>query len=301
MFDLYEHYEIWFARVQLILFMVGLGVHLAIADFVAVLRQPRSLLFGFVGHVLVLPLLALGLNRLFDLEPRFALGLILTAAMPGGGMSKVFVFLGRGNAPLSITLTALTTFATLVTVPATLRILAAEYVPADFEMPIGEVVFDVVVFLLAPLMAGMALGRQFPEQRRAIGRWAIRVGFVVVAAMVIGALGSGRIRPGEYGLIVPLAIILFCLVGQQLNMTPFYILKMPRGDRLAVGIEATMRNMNLALLLNTSLFARNPEVYGGVLFVVLFYAATAMVCGLPLALNHRRLWRREDREAAGAV
>jgi predicted Na+-dependent transporter len=170
-------------------------------------------------------------------------------------------------------------------------------VPADFEMPVAEVVFDVVVFLLAPLVVGMLLGRQLPAQRRLIGKVAVRIGFVVVVGMIVGALGSGRIRPGEYGLMVPLAIILFCLIGQQLNMTPFYIGRLHRSDRLAAGIEVTMRNMNLALLLNTSLFGDNVEIYGGVLFVVLFYAATAMVCGFPLAMNHRRLWRREDNAA----
>jgi BASS family bile acid:Na+ symporter len=299
MFEHYPDYEIWFARVQLILFMLGLGVHLRVADFIDVLRRPRSFLLGFIGHVAVIPLVAVALNHLFALEPRFALGLILVAAMPGGAMSKVFVFLGRGNAALSITLTAISTFATLATVPAILHLLAADYVPDDFTMPVAEIVVDVLVFLIAPLVAGMALARIVAEQqRRAIGRWAVRIGFVVVLGMIVGALGSGRIRPGEYGLIVPIPIILFCLVGQQLNMVPFYAFKLPRSDRLAVGIEVTMRNMNLALLLNTSLFADNVDLYGGVLYVVLFYAATAMICGFPLALNHRRLWRREDAAVA---
>jgi BASS family bile acid:Na+ symporter len=298
MFEHYPDYEIWFARTQLILFMLGLGVHLQVADFVEVLRRPRSFLLGFAGHVAVIPLVAVALNHLFALEPRFALGLIVVAAMPGGGMSKVFVFLGRGNAALSITLTAISTFATLVTVPAILHLLAADYVPENFTMPVMEIVVDVLVFLIAPLVMGMALARVIPEQRRAIGRWAVRIGFVVVAAMIVGALGSGRIRPGEYGWLVPIPIILFCLIGQQLNMVPFYLWKLPRADRLAVGIEVTMRNMNLALLLNTSLFADNVDLYGGVLYVVLFYAATAMICGFPLAMNHRRLWRREDAAAA---
>lgn len=297
MFEHYPDYEIWFARTQLILFMLGLGVHLHVADFIDVLRRPRSFLLGFVGHVAVIPLVAVALNHLFALEPRFALGLILVSAMPGGGMSKVFVFLGRGNAALSITLTALSTFATLVTVPAILHLLAADYVPADFTMPVTEIVIDVLVFLIAPLVAGMALARVVPEQRRAIGRWAVRIGFVAVAGMIVGALGSGRIRPGEYGLLVPIPIILLCLIGQQLNMVPFYMFNLPRSDRLAVGIEVTMRNMNLALLLNTSLFADNVDLYGGVLYVVLFYAATAMICGFPLAMNHRRLWQRQDAAA----
>ena len=293
MFHLYEHYEIWFARGQLILFMLGMGVHLRTYDFLELARRPRSFFFGFIGHIAVLPLVALGINHLFGLAPALALGLILVAAMPGGGLSKVFLFLGRGNAALSITFTAITTLATLVTVPATLHILAAEYVPPEFDMPVADVVFDVVVFLLAPALGGMLVGGLLPVWRHTFSRWAIRIGFVVVVAMIVGALGSGRIRPIEHGWRAPAAIILFCVLAPQLNMAPFYLLRLPRADRLAVGIEATMRNMNLALLLNTSLFLDSRATYDGVLYVVLFYAGAALPCGALLALNHRRLWRRE--------
>ena len=89
---------------------------------------------------------------------------------------------------------------------------------------------------------------------------------------------------------VPLAIILFCVLGQQLNMMPFYVLRLPRPDRLAVGIEVTMRNMNLALLLNASLFGANEALARGVLFVVLFYAAVAFgPAACPWRSNHRRM------------
>jgi BASS family bile acid:Na+ symporter len=77
-------------------------------------------------------------------------------------------------------------------------------------------------------------------------------------------------------------------------MIPFYVLRLPRPDRMAVGVEVTMRNINLALLLSASLFKNDAELSGGVLYVVLFYAATALCAGLPLALNHRRLARREQ-------
>ena len=103
----------------------------------------------------------------------------------------------------------------------------------------------------------------------------------------------------EYGIGLPLAIILFCLLGQQLNMLPFRIFGWPIPDRLAVGIEVTMRNMNLALLINAKLFpAETSDLGKGVLFVVLFYAAAAMGAGLPLALNHRRLVKKAEAKAA---
>jgi BASS family bile acid:Na+ symporter len=76
-------------------------------------------------------------------------------------------------------------------------------------------------------------------------------------------------------------------------MLPFYLLRWPRPDRMAAGIEVTMRNINLALLLASRLFPEPDALGNGVLFVSLFYAAVAMGAGLPLALNHRRLARKE--------
>ncbi len=298
MFEHYPEYEETCARWQLVCFMLGMGANLLLADFVRVVRHPRSFLFGIVGQVLVIPFLALALSRVLDLEPPITLGLILVAAMPGGTISKVFTYLGRGNASLSISLSAVTTLATIVTVPLTVRVLAAEQVPDLPDMPRGKIVSDVLLFLLAPLAAGMLVRRFWPRHHHAFARWCVRVGFVAVAIMVLGSLGSGRIRPGQHGFVVPLAIVLFCLLGQQINMLPFYVLRLPRADRLAVGIEVTMRNTNLALLLNASLFGSRVELSGGVLFVVLFYAGAALLAGALLALNHRRLWRREH--AAGA-
>ena len=74
-------------------------------------------------------------------------------------------------------------------------------------------------------------------------------------------------------------------------MLPFYVLRW-RAHRLAVSIEVTMRSAELALLSRRNCFPAG-WVGNGVLFVILFYAAAAMGAGLPLALNHRRMARKE--------
>jgi BASS family bile acid:Na+ symporter len=295
MFERYPEYEYLLARIQLVCFMLGMGITLPLADFRRVWHKPRSLLYGLVFHLFVVPFLAVGINHLFDLTPGIAIGLILVALMPGGTLSKLFVHLGRGNVALAITLSAFSTLATVVTVPALLRLLAAEYVPENFTMPVDQIVQDVTVYLLVPLGVGMVIARQVPNHGKTLAYWCVRIGWVFVVVMVVGSLGSGRIRPGEYGLKVPAAIILFCLLAQQLSMLPYYLLHWPRPDRLSIGVEVTMRNMNLALLLFL-LFPGGDgaeSIAGGVLFVVLFYAAVAMFAGFPLALNHRRLSKRE--------
>jgi bile acid:Na+ symporter, BASS family len=303
MFDWYPQAEYPLSQAQLVLFMLGMGATLTAADFAAVARRPRFLLVGAACQFLLTPLLAVLLNHAFGVPPGIAVGLILIAAMPGGTLSKVFAYLGRGNIALSISLTLCGTFAAMVTVPLLLRLLAMEHVPPGFEMPVGQIVLEIVLFLLLPLAGGMTVARQAPVGRKPFSRWCIRLGFVVVAVMVAGSLGSGRIQPDQYGWSVPLAIIAFCLGSQQLSMLPFRLLGWSRPDCLSVGIEVTMRNLNLAFLLKAILERRglSEPISAGVLFVVLFYAATAMACGLPLALRHRLKARREAARAAASA
>ena len=134
---------------------------------------------------------------------------------------------------------------------------------------------------------------KFPRLKRPLAAWGVRLGLVVVAVMIIGSLGSGRIQPGTYGWRAPLAIIVFCVLAQQINQVPFYLFRWPRSDRMAAGMEVTMRNMNLALLLYASLFADNPRLGQEVLFVLIIYAATARIVEIPLALRHRRMGKKE--------
>lgn len=295
MFTFYSAYEEHFAQVQLTLFMLGMGATLSVGDFAEVLRRPRSLAVALAGQLLISPLVALAVSWLFGLTAGIALGLVLVAAMPGGATAKAFVVLARGSAPLAIALTAISTLAAVVTVPLTLQLCAQKYVPADIEMPTARIVRDIACFVFAPLAAGMYLGALAPRHRKALSRWLIRAGFLVVLAMVVCALGSQRIRPGDRGLVVPVAIVAFALLCMQLVMLPFRALRWPRADTVSAGMEVTMRNVNLALLLKAGLFPdRDSDTLGAeVMFVVLFYAGAAFFLGLPLALNFRRMARRD--------
>lgn len=297
MFDWYPPHEYNFARAQLVLFTLGMGMTLSLADFVEIARRPISFASGLLGQLLVIPLIAVLINTIGNFPPGIAVGLILVAAMPGGAMSKLFAYFGRGNMALSISLTGVTTLLTLVTVPVMLHLLASRHLE-DFAMPVRDIVIDVALCLLLPLTVGLFIGRLWPARHHLLSKICIRIGLCVVFVMIVGAVGSERIDAREHGLVVPIAIILFCVLGQQVNMLPFYLLPWPRRDRLAVGIEVTMRNMNLALLIHARAFPKSEivevnQLGKDVFFVILFYASVALVAGLFLTLNHRRLARRE--------
>ncbi len=301
MFHAYPQYEELLAQTQLVLFMLGMGATLEGRDFLAIFQRPWSFLTGFLCQVIAFPWLAVALNHLLGLEPGLAIGMILVSTMPGGALSKMFSYLGHGNVALSISLSVASHLASLVAVPVYLQLLASHYLRDEFEMPTLKIVRDVTVFMLIPMFGGMFLARVWPDHRMMLSKLLVRFGLVVVLFMVVGSLGSGRISPGSEGWRAPLAIILFCFLGQQISAIPFYIFRWPRGDRMAVGIEVTMRNMNLALLLYSTLIPDNSEITRGMLFVIFFYAGAAMVTGVLLTLNHRRLDRNDRLRAQRAA
>ena len=139
--------------------MLGMGALLAPRDFVEVARRPRGLAVGLGLQLVAVPLLAAAVGRLLAPEAGIMAGLVLVAAVPGGTMSNVVTYLGRGNIALSIALTAICSIGALVTTPLLLRLYVRDLLPDDFSMPVGRVAFEIGVSLLVPLFLGMVMGR----------------------------------------------------------------------------------------------------------------------------------------------
>lgn len=299
MFDFYRPYEDVFAKIQLVLFMLGMGPGLLPRDFLEVFRKPYAFCTAYLCQLALVPVVAELLTRWFRLEGGYALGLILVSAMPGGTFSKVFTYLGRGNIPLSISLTFFGTLGTIFTVPLTLKLLAGQHVPEGFSVPVLKVIELVGLYLLTPMVLGMAFARIYPDFKDRFSKICLRTGFVVVVFMVICSMGSGQIKPFEPPLRVPGSVVVFCILSMQITMLPFRFMG-SRADCFSAGIEATMRNMNLALLLKAVLISGDDEASrtlgNDTLYMILFFAAVAMIAGFPLSLNFRRMARNEDRK-----
>ena len=298
MFDWFPQYEYQLAATQLALAMLGMGMLLGPRDFVEVGRRPRALSVGLAIQLLAAPLVAFGLGRLLPIEPGIAAGLVLVASVPGGTMSNIVTYLGHGNIALSIALTAVTTVGALVTTPLLLRIFVGDFLPPDFEMPVGQVAWEIGVNLLIPLAVGMLFGTRFPEWRDRGSQWSIRGSIGVIVVMIVGSAGSGRVDPEAIGAVGMLSI--FALAGccQGLAWLGCRAAGLAAADRTAVVIEATIRNVNLAVLVKASLF---PAVVGvadpigdGMFFTSLMYGGIAFLFAAPPIVMARRQKRAAD-------
>lgn len=292
MFEAYPRYEYALASAQLAFAMLGMGALLTPRDFARIAREPRALGIGLAAQLVAVPLLAVGLGAALALEAGIAAGLVLVAAVPGGTMSNVVTYLGRGNTALSISMTAVCTIGSLVTTPALLRLFVGAHLPADFEMPVGRVAREIGVMLLLPLATGMFLGHRLDVRREILARWCIRVSLFAIGCMVVGAAGAGRLEVGAYGPAPWIAILGLAILAQGVSVGASRLGGLERPDRLAIAVEVTIRNTNLALLVKASLF---PAVVGvpdpigdGMFFMALAYGGAALLVAAPLVVRERR-------------
>ncbi|WOJ95322.1 bile acid:sodium symporter [Congregibacter brevis] len=279
--EIYIEYEYWIAVFQLVMAMLGMGATLTLAHFRDVLLEPRAVTVGIVIQVVLVPLIAFLCIWSLGVVGGVAVGIALIAAIPGGTTSNIFTHFARGNTALSITITALTTLACLVTTPLILGLLIAQYMPDDFVMPRQRVMIEIAMTLLLPLAVGMGYLRCFPRTAEAFSKLCVRSSLLGIAAIIVGSSMSGRLDVGAFGLSNLGVIILFILALVLASILACKILGLSSVDATAIDMEVVVRNINLGVLIKASLFPAitgQPDPMGDfVLFSLLVYGGVQML------------------------
>ena len=105
------------APISLALIMLGLGMSLTIQDFLRVIKIPKDFFVGFFCQLILLPIVAFALIKILNTPPELAIGVMLIAAAPGGVTSNVLTKFANGDVALSISLTAITSLISIISVP----------------------------------------------------------------------------------------------------------------------------------------------------------------------------------------
>ncbi len=304
--DLLEHYPDYHhlvASTQLVLAMFGMGVVTRPQAFVEIVLEPKPMIAGLLYQLIGIPLITAAMVFFVELPPEVVVGLFIVAAMPGGSMSNIYTYIGKGNAALSVALTGVMTLLAIVTAPLILRIFAAEHLPPLIAMPVSSIMREIFVFLLLPLTVGMAMGH-FVEVKMALkcSKWTLRASLVVLGILVVGSLGSGRIDFSTYGPRIPFIVFLYCLIIQIIILRgSLHVLKFSYRDSTALGIESSMKNINLGVLIAASLFGiegENAAFGAGVLFVLLLYGGVNLFVAAVPAISNIRYLKKVEKATA---
>ena len=151
------------APMVLALIMLGLGLGLSIKDFTRVLKTPKDFFVGFFSQLIILPIVALGVALVLNLSPPLAVGLMIIAAAPGGVTSNVLTKFADGDVALSISLTAVTSLVSIISVPF-IVINSANFLGVTISQEISMVgiALKMALVVSVPVIIGMII-RAFAE------------------------------------------------------------------------------------------------------------------------------------------
>lgn len=243
------------APVCLAIIMFGLGLGLTVGDFTRLIKIPRDFIVGFFGQVILLPIVAFILIQIISLPPEIALGTMIIAAAPGGVMSNILTKFANGDVALSISLTAVVSLISVITVPLIVYnsagFLGIEIVK---EISMLNIALKMFVAVTVPVIFGMivrALMTDFIVSKTLlVQRLSLILFLVIFTAIWVeewDRITSFIQRAGLIALILNLTMI---FLG-------YYLAKyLTSGveQRKCISLECGLQNGTLALFVTTQLF-----------------------------------------------
>jgi BASS family bile acid:Na+ symporter len=264
--------------------MFGVALDLKPTDFKRTFRSPKPFIIGLSAQFVIMPALTFLLVIVLQPQPSIALGMFLVAAAPGGNLSNFLTHLAKGNTPLSISMSAVSTALAIVMTPLNTMIWGSLYGPTreilrSFVINPIDLVQTIIILLGIPLALGMFVNHKAPEWSSKASRWMKRFSIVFFLLFVAGALAANFNYFLEFVGMVVVAVFLHNLIAILTGYFSARAFKLPEQDRRAIAIEIGIQNSGLALILVFNFF----DGLGGMAIVAAWWSIWHIVTGLTLA------------------
>ena len=263
--------------IALALVMFGLGLSLTVQDFGRLREHPRSVVLALVLQMLVLPAVAVALIVLMDVQPIYAVGLMLLAASPGGVSANLFSHLFGGNVAMNISLTAINTVLSIVSLPLIANWAIATYLQSGQVVPLqfGKVL-EVVGVIMVPVVIGMVVRSRRPDFSERMGP-PMKVFSAVVLAVfsLIAIVKEWTALTESFSSLGPVVLafnLASLLVGYYLSRWA----GLDKSIATAVSFEIGLHNSTLAIFVALSVLGNLQLALPAALYSVSMYlTATA--------------------------
>jgi len=244
------------APIALALIMLALGLGLTGQDFLRVAKQPKDFLVGLICQLILLPIIAFLLLKIFNLPLEIALGVMIIAAAPGGVTSNVLTKFANGDVALSISLTAIISLISIISVPFIVFKSAELLEVTEISKEISMIGISMKMFLVVtlPVIIGMLI-RKFAtnfvmSKSQLIERISVFLFVIVFAAIWVEEWENimGYIK--QAGLITLVLNIVMMFIG-------YYVAKFLASgvsQRKSISLECGLQNGTLAVFVSSQLF-----------------------------------------------
>lgn len=260
----------------LAIIMLGMGLSLTLGDFKRLFKHPKAILTGLLNQLILLPLIGFAIMYFFELPPVYAVGVILIAACPGGPTSNLLTYMAKGDAALSISLTAFSSLVTIFTIPFIVNLAMELYFGSGkyVALPVLQTILQIMVITIIPVSIGMFIKSRSPKTAKKFEKAVKIASGILITVIILGAILKQRdeVIPAFKQVGIPILI---------LNITTIFVgfysaklLGLNYRQSSTVSIESGIQNGTLAIaiaagatLLNNPQIAIPPAVYSILMFI----------------------------------
>ena len=244
------------APLALALIMLGLGLGLTIKDFTRVVTQPKDFFVGLICQLILLPIVAFSLIKILNTPIELALGVMIIAAAPGGVTSNVLTKFANGDVALSVSLTAIISLISIISVPLIVfnsaDILGIDYLSKDISM--NSISLKMFLVVTLPVVIGMII-RKFASnfivnKTLIIQRTSIILFIIVFLSIWIEEWDNIISYLTRAGLITLMLNLVMMVIGYYVAKT----FASGIAQRKCISLECGLQNGTLAVFVSTQLF-----------------------------------------------
>ena len=245
-----------FLPLALAFIMFSLGLGLTGADFLRVAKQPKDFFVGAISQIILLPIVAFILVKIWPISPELAIGVMIIAAAPGGVTSNILTSFAKGDVALSISLTAIISLLSVITVPfiliSSLNLLGSESIVQNISLV--SMAMSMFLIVTVPVIIGMIF-RKFAENTAVkFESFAKKISVVLFIIVLLGAILAEKDNIISYftdaGFITLVLNILMMVIA-------FYVAQLLGTgipQKKCIAIECGLQNGTLAIFVGTTLF-----------------------------------------------
>ena len=240
-----------YISIMLGIVMFGMGLTLRAKDFSEVLTRPFEVLIGILGQFIIMPVTAWLLCKILGLSDEIAVGVILVGCCPGGTASNVMTYLGKGDVPLSVTISACTTLLAPIVTPALIYLFARQWVEVDpYAM-----FMSIVNIVILPIVGGVLVNTLFGKFIRNVVVALPLISVFAIVAIVAAVVSVSQERIAQTGLLIFGVVILHNTLGLLFGYILARLFGLSMAKKKALSIEVGMQNSALGVALAMAHFS----------------------------------------------
>ncbi|TGM58281.1 bile acid:sodium symporter family protein [Leptospira adleri] len=267
-----------FLPLALGIIMLGMGMSLTIDDFKRIFILPKAVVTGLTLQLLLLPIIGWLIADLSGLPGELAVGLMLLAICPGGATSNLITHLAKGDVALSITLTAITSCVTVISIPILLNISMHHFLGNGqmIELNVPQTILQIFLVTVLPVSIGMILNAKKPDLSKKFEKLVKILSGIFLVLIIAGAIVRERQNIVPFFIKVGPAALALNLTTMVLGFLGASLMKVTKSQRTSITIEVGIQNGTLGIAIATSILNNAAMAVPSAIYSLIMFATGAI-------------------------